>query len=111
MAISAINTGLSAMRAYDTALSSSAHNIANANTNGFQPQSVQFQEAPNGGVTVNISQKSKSMAAQDPGNAIPSNTDLTTEITDSLQFKIGFQMAAKLVQTGDEMLDSLLKMR
>ncbi len=111
MAISALNSGLSALRAYDTALSSSAFNTANANTKGFQPQRVEFQEAVNGGVTVNLSQASRTLSQQTTASEEASGTDLGTEITNSLQYKIGFQLAAKIVQTSDEVLDSLLKLK
>lgn len=113
MAISALNSGISAMRAFETALDSSANNVANASTTNFQPRIANFQEGVNGGVIVSISQSGKTLAAQ--GNeqlsSQPSGTDLSTEITNSLQYKLGFQMAAKLVQTSDEILDTLVNMK
>lgn len=113
MAISALNSGISAMRAYETALDSTGYNIANANTNNFKPQTASFQEGVNGGVVVNISQASKTLSAQsnEQSNTQPSETDFGTEITNSLQYKIGFQMAAKLVKTSDEILDTLVNMK
>jgi flagellar basal-body rod protein FlgC len=113
MAISALNSGISAMKAFESALDSSAHNVANASTNNFQPQTTRFQEGVNGGVVVNISQASKTLSAQSNGSSstLPSETDLGTEITNSLQYKIGFQMAAKLVKTSDEVLDTLVNMK
>ncbi len=113
MTISALNSGISALRAFESALDSSAHNVANASTNNFKPQIASFQENANGGVIVNISQASKALSAQSNeafGNQL-SGTDLGTEITDSLQYKIGFQIAAKLVKTSDEVLDTLINLK
>lgn len=113
MVISALNSGISAMRAFESALDSSAHNVANASTNNFQPQIAGFQEGVNGGVIVNLSQASKALSSQVNGEASnqASGTELSTEITNSLQYKIGFQMAAKLVKTSDEILDTLVNMK
>lgn len=113
MAISALNSGISGMRAFESALESSAHNVANASTSNFQPQVNSFQEGVNGGVIVNISQASKALSAQVNGETSnqASGTDLSTEITNSIQYKFGFQMAAKLVKTSDEILDTLVNMK
>lgn len=113
MTISALNSGISAMRAFESALDSSANNIANTNTSNFSPQVNRFQEGVNGGVIVNISQASKALTAQSDGKtkSQANGTDLGTEITNSLQYKIGFQMAAKLVKTSDEILDTLVNMK
>lgn len=110
MAISALNTGLSGMKAYQGALDSSANNVANALTKAYQPQVASFQEAPTSGVGVNISKESQELAAQENLDR-PSGTDLATEITNSLQYKAGFELSAKVVKTADEVLSSLLDIR
>ena len=102
MSISALNSGLSGLRGYQTALDSSAHNIANANTSNFQPEQASFQEGSNGGVTVNISRQGIAASADASG------TDLTTETVNSIQYKAGFDVNAQVVKTANEVLGTLL---
>ncbi|WP_395007409.1 flagellar basal body rod C-terminal domain-containing protein [Undibacterium sp.] len=107
MAISSLSIGVSGMMAYQGALDSSANNVANALTKGYQVQVASFQENTNGGVRVNISKESQELAAQDNQDKL-SSTDLATEITNSLQYKAGFELSAKMVKVADEVLSSLL---
>jgi flagellar basal-body rod protein FlgC len=95
------------MKAYQTALDSSANNVANAQTKAFKPEVASFQENANGGVRVSISKESQALAAQENQNDF-SGTDLATELTNSLQYKAGFQVSAQVVKTADEILSTLL---
>ena len=111
MSGSALNIGITSLRAYQRALDISSHNIANANTAGFQPKQAQFQEAIAGGVVVNISQNG-SLAS---GSTIPaelstdaSGTDLATELVNAIQYKAGFQFSAQIVKAADEVLGTLI---
>ena len=107
MALSSLNIGVSGMRAYQGALDSSANNVANAQTKSFKPEVASFQENSNGGVRVSISKESQALAALESQNEF-SGTDLATEITNSLQYKAGFQLSAQVVKTADEVLSTLL---
>jgi flagellar hook protein FlgE len=111
MSGSALNIGITSLRAYQRALDSSSHNIANANTSGFQPGQAQFQEAPAGGVVVNISQNgsiaSDSFASANLATQA-SGTDLATELVNSIQYKAGFQFSAQIVKAADEVLGTLV---
>lgn len=110
MAISSLNIGISGMKAYQGALDSTANNVANALTKGYQPQLASFQENANGGVRVNISKAAQELAKQ--GDSIEANgTDLTTELTNNLQYRAGFELSAKLVKTADEIFASLLDLK
>ncbi|MFA9274709.1 MAG: flagellar basal body rod C-terminal domain-containing protein [Candidatus Aquirickettsiella gammari] len=110
MAISSLNIGISGMKAYQGALDSTANNVANALTKGYQPQLASFQENANGGVRVNISKAAQELAKQ--GDSIEtSGTDLTTELTNNLQYRAGFELSAKLVKTADEIFASLLDLK
>jgi len=102
MLSSMLSSGLSGMRANQTALDVSGHNVANAETQGFLPQQIAFQETGNG-VTVSVSQEGFRMAAQET-----SGTDLTKEIVQSIQYKAGFDINAKMVKTADELLGTLI---
>lgn len=111
MAISSLNIGISGMRAFQGALDSSANNVANALTKNYQPQIASFQENVNGGVRVNISKAAQNLAALDNTTTVDSGTDLTTELTNNLQYKAGFELSAKLVKTADEIFASLLDLK
>ncbi|PXX46601.1 flagellar basal body rod C-terminal domain-containing protein [Undibacterium pigrum] len=106
MSVSALSSGLSGLKAYSTALDSSGHNVANASTAGFIPQQASFQEQPAGGVIANISKEGSSLASQEL-----SGTDLANEIVQSLQFKLGFDLSAKVVKTADEVLGTLIDIK
>ena len=114
MSISALNTGLSGLKAFGSALDSTGFNVANANTNGFQPQLAQFQESPQGGVIVNLSREGRLASSSNNVDASPaqtSNTNLETETINAMQYKIGFQLSAKLVQTADDILATLIDLK
>lgn len=111
MSISSLNSGASSLKAFQTALDSSAHNVANASTKGFQPQVATFSELENGGVVVNISQSSARLADPAQQAELDSGTDFATEIINSLQYQSRYELAAKLIKTSDEMLGTLIDIR
>lgn len=111
MSIGAIKQAVSGMNAYQKALDSSAHNVANANTENFKSQQVQFQEQRAGGVIVNISQAAQQLKHDDDEIVTSSDTDFANEIVNSLQYQHGFELSAQLIRRSDEMLDSLLKLK
>lgn len=104
MSNTALNIGITGMKSYQRALDSSSFNIANANTSGFTPQQVSFQENHGDGVVVKISQDGAK--ASEP-NA-PSGTDLATELVSSIQYHAGFDFSAQIVKTADEVLGTLI---
>lgn len=110
MSITSIKTAQSSLQAYNFALENSAHNVANANTKGFQSQQVQFNEASQGGVVVNLSPKGQELNAvvQEDTNLPESDTDLAKELVQNLEFKTGFLISAKLIQAENERLGSLI---
>lgn len=114
MSGSALNIGITSLKAYQRALDSSSHNIANANTSGFQPGQAQFQEAPAGGVVVNISQNgsvtSVSVTSTDLASQA-SGTDLATELVNSIQYKAGFEFSAQIVKAANEVLGTLIDIK
>lgn len=105
MAISAISSGLSGLRSAQLSLDVSAHNIANANTAGFQPQSVQHLESASGGVTSAIA------STQVAGQNNESGTDLASETVNSLVYKHQFGLNAKVIQTADQNLGTLINIK
>lgn len=110
MSGTALNIGITSLRAYQRALDSSSHNIANANTSGFQPEQAQFQEAIAGGVVVNISQNGSIASGSTPADLATqtSGTDLSTELVNTIQYKAGFQFSAQIVKAADDVLGTLI---
>jgi flagellar hook protein FlgE len=103
MSISALGAGLSGMIANQQALDVEAHNVANMNTAGFQPQGVAFKESgPNGGVT---------LSAEGRGMAAAEGTDIAASLTSSMMYEAGFKLSAKVVQAADERLGMLIDIR
>lgn len=122
MAINGLNIGVSALQANQRALDISANNVANALTAGFQPSRAVFQATAPSGVVVNVSQAGQQLAQQiaqqtngSQGNTSlasePSGTDLATEIVNQIQYKAGFNFAANIIKTNDEILGTLLDLR
>ena len=107
MTISALNAGLSGLSSYQFAVDVTANNIANANTEGFTPSQVAFTEVqPGGGVSASTSAPTAPVSAD-----APSATDLATELVNLQMYKIGYEANAKVVQTSDSLLGSLLDTR
>lgn len=106
MSISALSTGLSGLNANQRALDVAAHNVANANTEGFQAQAAAFQESSPAGGGVSLSAQGRTLAAGDSAGA--NNVDLAKEITDSLVYKAGFDLSAKIIKMADERIGSLI---
>jgi flagellar hook protein FlgE len=116
MSIAALSAGLSGLNASQRALDSTAHNVANASTQGFKPQQVQFQEASPAGSGVTLSQQARAQAAATPGATAgalqgPSGTDLGKELTDSLVYKAQFDLSAKVIKSTDQTLGSLIDIK
>ena len=116
MSIAALSAGLSGLNASQRALASTAHNVANASTQGFKPQQVQFQEASPAGSGVTLSQQARAQAAATPAATSgalqgPSGTDLGKELTDSLVYKAQFDLSAKVIKTTDQTLGSLIDIK
>lgn len=116
MSINAIRTGLSGLQAYQKALDNSAHNVANSNTLNFQAKQVTFKEQANGGVEGRLRENGlsdsndPSLSESSVGSRL-SQTDLSEEIVNSLQFQRAYEVSVQLIRRSDEVLDSLLKLR
>ena len=112
--ISAMNSTVSALRAFVTKLGVTADNIANANTDGFKKSRATFQTDQNGGVRVEIRRDETPGFRYDVtenGETLEketSNADLTEEIPNLMVTKCAYQANLKTIETQDEMLGSLL---
>lgn len=108
MSISAFNAGFTGMQAFQRALGTSGHNVANSLTDGFKPQQAALQEGASGGVAAIVS-GGRDTAAAFPAEA--GGTDLENEMVQSLQYKHGFDLSAKVVKTSDEVMGTLLNIK
>ncbi len=110
MAVGALGIGLSALQSYQVALNVTANNIANGNTNGFVPMRTDFHATSPGGVYATISSQGAAASASDgdTDTESPSETDLTNEAVNLLEYKNGYLANAKVVKTQDQLLGTLL---
>lgn len=110
MALSALSAGLSGMAANQQALDVQANNIANVDTNGFQPQQASFQEAAPAGTGVTLSAAGRSLSAASASSA-PSGTDLAGSAVNSMIYQAGFQLSAKVVQAADQRMGTIIDIK
>ena len=110
--VSAIAT--SAMRTETQALNQSAHNVANAQTEGFDAERVVRRERAAGGVDADYAPTygPHGMLQRDDGSlAVESNTDLADERVAQLGSLRAFQANIAVLRTSDEMLSELVKQK
>ena len=101
---SAATIGLSGMRSAQQRLDTSAHNIANAQTPGFQRQTVVSAANSTGGVNTSIRQTAQSQAPQGGGDF----ANLAEDVVNQRVSLYNFAANLKTVQTQDDMLGALL---
>ena len=104
MSIAALTSGQSGLKATEKALGNSAHNVANLNTQGFQPAQASFQENAPAGTGVSISLQGQQLQKAEG----PSSTNLATETGNSLLYKAQFSLSAKVIQANDDNLGTLI---
>lgn len=129
-----MSLGASAMSAHSGGMAVTAHNVANVNTAGFEPQRALYATGPQGrGVRLDaVSQRSPqvgrvdSPAAQGLSDAAltesaasgrlpeavqPSGTDVGLEMTRMISTQQSYEASAQVVRVGDVMLGTLLDMK
>ncbi|TWI67671.1 flagellar basal-body rod protein FlgC [Pseudoduganella lurida] len=111
MAISALGAGLTGLQANMQALGVEAHNTANMNTQNFVPQTATFNEARPAGTGVTLSIAARDLSAAENVGTAPSGTDPASSITNSLVYKAGFELSAKMIEAADERLGTLIDIR
>lgn len=113
--------GASALNTSSIGIQTTAHNIANVSTNGFQPISPAFADGPDGiGVRVTgIKRDGQYIGGSlTPGNDafaqyaaehLPSATELAREIPSLIKYKRNFQANVQTIKTADAMLEYLIE--
>ena len=125
--INALHIGSSAMNVHSWGMAVSAHNVANVNTAGFNPERALYATGPQGqGVQLNAIQQfsreqnqfgpviGPSTILQNYTGNLPaefvhsSGTDLAREMVNMIGTQRGYEANAKVVQSSDNMLGYLL---
>lgn len=115
--IPAIQSALSGLTAHGTKISSNANNIANANTEGFKKSRVILSAGEPQGVIARVEplETSGPMVYEQTGNGMElieqSNVDLGQELPEMSLNSRFYEANLKTIQTADEMLGSLLKIK
>ncbi|MBC18042.1 Flagellar basal body rod protein [Pseudodesulfovibrio profundus] len=100
----------SALSALSTVQQVSANNIANVNTDGFQPSSVGLETGPEGqGVRVGSINQSSEQGPVIDGVEL-SNTDLGTEMVDMMTTSRAFSANTAAIRVSEQMTGHLLNM-
>ncbi|MBN2645305.1 MAG: hypothetical protein JXR59_07525 [Desulfuromonadaceae bacterium] len=106
--IDAMSTALSGMRAQTMRLESSANNVANSQTEGYVPSSVNMAEGVDGGVRTQLQKPvAATGVAQDAENKT-SMVDQAKEMISMMESKSMYQANMKTVQTSERMVGNLL---
>lgn len=98
-----ISSNISSINAHQTLQNTSAHNVANVNTDGFVPQDTRIQ---NSGESVTPNTR----VASDNGSP-RSQTNLAKELTDQIVAEDTTAVNVTAIKTQDEMLGSLLDIK
>lgn len=114
MSSSVSSIASSGLRAAQLRMDVSANNVANANTPGFKPQSVQQEAAPGqGGVSARVGRPAPEPATGAPASelgerAAPSGTSLEGEAVEQIASSYAFTANLQVLRTNDRMMGSLL---
>jgi len=93
------NSANSGINAFSFALSVTANNVANMQTNDFKPSTAVMNEDPNGGVRVTLSQSKNT------------GVDPAQEMTEMMIEKMGVEANIKSMQTGNQVIKSLVDLK
>lgn len=112
--VASIQGNASALQAFTKKLSVSANNVANAFSDDFNKSRAVNTEGSNGQVNTIVTQVDTAgpLVADPLGETGElkelSNTDITEELTNQMIIKHGFEANAKVIQTQDEILGTLI---
>lgn len=101
---SSLWTSASGLNDASTRAATVAHNVANVNTNGFEPDRVHSSALANGGVSTTID---RTYADDGSREALFSNTDLATEMTNLVSAKRAYQANATVLRETNQAFDIL----
>ena len=115
-----IFSSLSALSAFSTGIHGSGYNLANVNTDGFNPVSVHYRSGSpdDQGVHALVTRPGStgdvvdiSPEAMMAGAINPSNTDMAREFTSMMINQRSFEANAATVRTYDDMSGTVINMK
>ena len=111
-----IHTGLSALNAFATGVQGTAYNIANINTAGFQPVSVDYRSGrpADHGVrpVVNRPPADTTVSATPAGQSLPvSHVNEAREMTKLIVNQRSFEANAVVIRTSDDLIGTLIDLK
>ena len=98
----------SGIRAHLARLDTTAHNMANASTEGFAPYRAQLQEGADGR-GVEVSAVTQPTPAASP--EATSSVDLATELVNMIAAQRGVESNVRMIEADDEVHEALLNRR
>ena len=98
-----ISNNVSSIQAQQSAINTSANNIANVNSDGFVPSQTTLSET-DGGVSASTTQ------ASDNGSTL-SQTDISKELTDQIVLSRGIEANVASIKTQDQLTGALLDIK
>ena len=110
MAINGITGPVSALKAFETKMDSTADNIANSQSVKFKRSRVVLSEQTGGtgGVKAEVSKVNTPGGYVDSDNEELSNVDMAEEISSMIPTSRNFEANVKTVQTMDEMTGTII---
>jgi len=90
----------SALRAFGRKLESTAHNVANMNTEDYRPVEVRMEEGRNGGVSASVSRPEEAYSV-----------DLSKEITDMMVTEHAIKANLRVIRTEDGIVRNTLDIK
>ncbi|MGC3996131.1 MAG: hypothetical protein QM767_00755 [Anaeromyxobacter sp.] len=108
---SALAIAQTGLQVADMQLATSAHNVANVLTDGFEPSRVEQRELAGGGVTGTVQPASDPVAESRADQAIlaPSRTDIAQEILAQQRASLAYQASAATIKVAEQATDALIE--
>jgi flagellar basal-body rod protein FlgC len=112
--ISAVNSTVSALQAYQTQMQVTSNNVANVNTEGFKKSKATLKEGDNGDVQVDVNRvntpghRYQELEGDQMVEKETSNVDLTEEFPQMMVTQHAYEANMKVLQTQDRMLGTTL---
>ncbi len=105
---SVYSSALTGLSAASRRLEVSANNVANLNTDGFEPSVAPLSDLFSGGVKVSISNAARARVSESPGSAAPSGTDPIEETISQTTSALSFRANLRVLSTAQSLDAALL---
>jgi flagellar basal-body rod protein FlgC len=112
--ISAVNSTVSALQAYQTQMQVTSNNVANVNTEGFKKSKATLREGDNGDVQVDVNRvntpghRYQELEGDKMVEKETSNVDLAEEFPQMMVTQHAYEANMKVLQAQDKMMGTTL---